>query len=476
MSRSKEFNLIDDQRHPIHTILMLVWPIVLEQLLVTLVQSVDTAMVGSLGAAATASVSISQSPMFLINGVMMAFGTGFTVLIARSVGARDFVRARSLIRQAMTTILLLGVPVALICFALSYHIPLWMGAEPDVLALAARYNRIMAIGVLFRGMTMVLTAIYRGFGDSRTPMYINMGVNAVNVIGNYLLIYPTHTVELPGRGYTVWGAGWGVAGAAAASAGSIILGALLLLVITIRRPSPMQISLREDFRLRPDDLRDVFRLSLPAMFERFTMSGASIVIASTVASLGTVAIAANSLASTGESFCYMPAFAFGTAATTLMSQALGAQRPDLAEKYIRECVRLGSALMGVLCSILFLFAPRIIDLFTNDGEVIAIAGVLLRILATIEIPYLIALVHAGALRGAGDTRSVFVITLISMWGVRVLGAVACVHLLGLGVYSVCVCMCTDNVTRMLMFAWKYHRGEWKAIASAAPACDGKNCA
>ena len=122
MSRSKEFNLIDDQRHPIHTILMLVWPIVLEQLLVTLVQSVDTAMVGSLGAAATASVSISQSPMFLINGVMMAFGTGFTVLIARSVGARDFVRARSLIRQAMTTILLLGVPVALICFALSYHI------------------------------------------------------------------------------------------------------------------------------------------------------------------------------------------------------------------------------------------------------------------------------------------------------------------------------------------------------------------
>ena len=458
-------DLLDERRKPIYTILMLVWPVVLEQLLVTLVQSIDTAMVGSLGASATASVSISMAPMFLINGVMMAFGTGFTVLIARSVGARDYDRSRSLIRQALTTILLLGTPIALLSYRLSYYIPLWMGAEPDVLVLATQYNKIMAIGVLFRGLTMTLTAVYRGFGDTKTPMYINMGVNLINVCGNYLLINQPHNVTLFGRTFHIWGAGWGVAGAAAASIFSIIVGAVLLLGITLKRPSLMQISFRENFRLQKEDVREVIRISLPAMFERFTMSGASIIISSTVASLGTVAIASNSIASTGESFCYMPAFAFGTAATTLMGQCLGAGRTDLAEKYIKACNKVGGTLMGVFCTILFIFSRQVVSLFTPDPQVIEIAGGLLKILATIEIPYLIALVHSGALRAAGDTKSVFYITAISMWGVRALGATICVRLLGMNIYSVCVCMCTDNVIRMLMFAYRYKQNKWKEAAN-----------
>lgn len=463
MSRKKNqtLDLLDDRRKPMHTILMLVWPVVLEQMLVTLVQSIDTAMVGSLGASATASVSISMAPMFMINGIMMAFGTGFTVLIAHSVGAQEPDRARSLIRQSLTTILLLGAPIALLSYSLSYHVPLWMGAEPDVLVLATQYNKIMAAGVLFRGLTMTLTAVYRGYGDTRTPLYINMGVNAINVVGNYILIYEPHDVTLFGNTFQVWGAGWGVAGAAAASIFSIIVGALLLLAITIRRPSPMQISFKESFKLQKEDVREVIRISLPAMFERFTMSGASIIISSTVASLGTVAIAANSIASTGESFCYMPAFAFGTAATTLMGQCLGAGRADLAEKYIRECNRIGSILMGVFCTILFIFSRQVVSLFTPDPDVIEIASGLLKILAVIEIPYLIALVYSGALRAAGDTKTVFILTAVSMWGVRALGATVCVRLLGMGIYSVVTCMCVENVVRMLLFARRYHQNKWK---------------
>ncbi len=471
MSKSTHMtlDLLDERRKPLHTILMLVWPVVLEQLLVTLVQSVDTAMVGSLGASATASVSISMAPMFMINGIMMAFGTGFTVLIARAVGARDYDHARSLIRQSLTTILLMGIPIALICYGLSYYIPLWMGAEPDVLALATVYNKIMAIGVIFRGVTMTLTAVYRGYGDTKTPMFINMGVNLVNVIGNYLLIYQPHDVTLLGRTFHIWGAGWGVAGAAAVSIGSIVLGAVILLGLTIKRPSPMQISFHESFRLQRADVREVVRISTPAMFERFTMSGASIIISSTVASLGTVAIASNSIASTGESFCYMPAFAFGTAATTLMGQCLGAGRTDLAEKYIHECNKVGSTLMAVFCTILFIFSRQVVSLFTPDPQVIEIAGGLLKILAVIEIPYLIALVHSGALRAAGDTKSVFLITAVSMWGVRALGATICVRLLGMGIYSVCVCMCTENVVRMLLFARRYHQNKWKEAANQTQA-------
>ncbi len=455
--------LIDDTISPAKTILTLAWPVFIEQVLSTLVQSVDTAMVGSLGKNATASVSISASPMMLINGIVMSFGVGFTALIARSVGAGDYKRANSLTRQTMTTVLVMGIPLALICFLLSRAVPRWMGAEPDVLVLATAYNRIMALSMVFRTMTMMLTAIYRGFGDTTTPMLINVGVNLGNVVGNYFLIYKTHNVDILGRSFRIWGAGLGVRGAAWASTGTAIIGSVILILITFLRPSRIQISLKDSFRLVKKDIQDVTKISLPAMFERLTMGGASIVIASTVASLGTVAVAANSLASTAESFCYMPGFAFGRAATTLMGQSLGAGRPDLAEKYVNTCIKMAVRLMFVRSSLMFIIAPQIIGIFTPDPDVIDLGSVLLRILAVIQVPYIISMIDSGALRGAGDTKVLFYITLLSMWGVRVLGATICVRFLHLGVPSVIVCMDLDNIVRMICFRIRFKQGKWKNL-------------
>ena len=453
--------IVNDNVSPSKVILTLAWPVFIEQILTTLVQSVDTAMVGSLGASATASVSISVTPMMLINGIVMSFGIGFTALIARCVGAQDYERANSLTRQAMSTVLLLGIPLAVICYVLSRAIPRWMGAKPDVVALATGYNKIMALSMVFRTMTMVLTAIYRGYGDTKTPMFINTGINRANVVGNYILIYEPHQVSLLGRTFDVWGAGWGVNGAAASSTITAIAGSILLIIITLNYPGRLRISFKDSFRLQKKDMADVTKISLPAMFERFTMGGASIVIASTVASLGTIAIASNSLASTAESFCYMPGFAFSAAATTLMGQSLGARRVDMARKYVSTAIKLASGIMLVMSVCMFLFANPIIKLFTPDAQVIEMGGVLLKLLALIQVPYIISMVHSGALRGAGDTKGPFYITLLSMWGVRVLGATICVRLLGLGIYSVIVCMDIDNVLRMFLFRHRLNRGEWK---------------
>ena len=127
------FSVVDDQRHPLATIVILAWPIFLEQVLVSLVQAVDTAMVGSLGKRATAAVAISQSPNMLINGIIMALGVGFTSLIARSVGARELERARRLMRQSILVVLAVGVPLSAIMFLLARQIPLWMGGEAEIL-------------------------------------------------------------------------------------------------------------------------------------------------------------------------------------------------------------------------------------------------------------------------------------------------------------------------------------------------------
>ena len=454
--------LVDENVKPSTTILMLAWPVLIEQILSTLVQSVDTAMVGSLGAVATASVSISGTPMMLINGIVMAFAMGFTALIARRVGADDYENARSLTRQALTTVILMGVPISILCYYLSEPIPRWMGAEPEVLLLATGYNKIMAFAMISRTLTMVLSAIYRGYGDTKTPMIINTSVNLANVIGNYLLIYEPHDISLFGKNFHVWGAGWGVNGAAASSVITIIIGSVILLVLTFVRESTLQISIRESFKLNKNDMQAVAKIGLPAMYERFTMGAASVVIATIVASLGTVAIASNSLSATIESFCFMPGFAFSAASTTLVGQSLGARRPDMADVYVTTSIKIAVTAMLVLSSIMFVFSNQLIVLFTNDPQVITTGGQLVKLLAIIQAPFIVSMIHSGALRGAGDTKGPFYITLVSMWGVRVLGALLCVKVFGFGIHSVIICMNTDNIVRTVLFRKRFNRGEWKS--------------
>ena len=459
-------SVTDPNSKPIQVIVMLAWPIFLEQVLVSLVQSVDTAMVGSLGAAATASISISQTPINLINSVIMALGVGFTTMIARAVGAKQLEYSRLLIRQSILVVVGLGIPLSVLTFALSRKIPMWMGAAPEIWDDAQTYIRIIACSMLFRGLLMVLTAIYRGFGDSKTPMMVNIAINLVNVLGNYLLIYQTREISVFGNSFTMWGAGMGVAGAAIATAASGILGSLTLLFLCfLPRSGPMQISLNESFRPSWETLREVSRVSLPVMFERFTISGAFVVTATIIASLGTISLAANSLAGQAESLSFMPGFAFGTAVTTLVGQSLGAGNAEMARKYVKYSSIIGSLVMLFMSFVLFFLSDRIIAIFTPDQQVIELGGTLLKILALIQVPQMLAMVLSGTLRGAGDTKSPFIITLCSMWGVRIFGSFILVRVLGKDLPWVCAIMCTDNIVRFVLYYIRYRQGKWISEAN-----------
>ena len=461
--KKTNFSVTDDSRSPWLNIVLLAWPILVEQILTSLVQVIDTAMVGSMGAVATASVSISQSPNMLINGVIMALGVGFTSMIARSVGANDFARAKLLVRQAILAVFSLAIPLTFVLLALARKIPIWMGGAPEILDSAETYNRIIALSLCFRCLTMVLTSIYRGYGDSHTPMKVNIAVNLLNVVGNFLMIFPTRQLNVLGFEFTMFGFGWGVAGAAASTSISSTIGACILLVRCFSKKSSMQINIKDGFAPNWKELKIVVKLGLPAMLQRFAMSSASIIVTSTVASLGTVAVAAQSLAGTAESLSFMPGFAFGTAVTTLFGQSLGANRPDKAHDYLIKTIKLGTVVMALMTAILFFGSTVIMSFFTPDAEVIKHGSVLLKILAIIQIPQMIAFCISGALNGAGDTKSPLFVTFFSMWGVRILGIIICVRILGMGLYALCVCMCCDNVVRCLLFILRYKQGKWKNI-------------
>ena len=467
MSEKKQkFSIVDESRNPWMTILLLAWPIFLEQLLTALVQAVDTAMVGSMGAVATTSVSISQSPNMLVNGVVMALGVGFTSLIARSVGAGEMERARTLVRQAILMVFAFSIPLSTMFFILARQIPIWMGGEPEILDSAEIYNKIIAVSMSFRCLTMVLTAIYRGYGDSKTPMKINVMVNLANVVGNYLMIFPTREITVLGAAFVMPGLGWGVAGAAASTSITTIIGAALLLVMCFVRKSEMQISLKDSFAPDWKELRVALRLSFPAMVQRAVMSSSHILVTSTVATLGTAAVAAQSLSATAESLSFMPGFAFSTAVTTLYGQSLGAKRPDMAHSFLIKTVKMGTVVMAFMTCLLFFGSPQIMAIFTPDPLVIEYGSIWLKILAVIQIPQTIAFCVSGALQGAGDTKTPLYITFASMWGVRVLGILLCIHVFHLGLYSICVCMCTDNVVRCILFLILYKKKRGSLVQKA----------
>lgn len=319
-------NLTNSNQSRLRVMWRLSWPSILEQLLGTLVSYVDTAMVGVLGAAATAAVSVNASPIWLVGGILSGAGVGYSVQVANAVGARDEIRARRVIVQALLAALIIGFGFLALLQLLAGAIPLWMGAKPEVLPLAASYLRFYTLCMPGHAMLYVFSAVLRCTGDTKTPLLLNSSCNLLNAVLNFFLIYLTRELTLFGTSFTMPGAGMGVAGAAAASAIAIDLAGVLLLVVLLRRFHLFQRGTGDS--LRPDRviIRTAASLGLPYIAERMSINLGQITMTRVVASIGTAALAAHHIANTAEGLCYLPAYGISAAATALVGQSVGAQK------------------------------------------------------------------------------------------------------------------------------------------------------
>lgn len=463
MSKAKSINIIERGSSPFETIMLLAWPIILEQVMLTMVQYVDTAMVGSLGAAATAAVAINQPSVNLINGIMMSCGVAFTALVARAIGADNLDRAKKVVAQAVLMTLLLGTLSTLIMSVLSPLLPVWMGGEPEILPDAKAYMLIISLSMLFKAGTVIFGGISRGAGDTKTPLKINTIVNIINVIGNFLLIYPTREISIAGLRFTMYGAGLGVAGAAIATSFSIVVGGILMCYIIFVKDSHFRLHKGTSFAPDREILGLAFKIGLPAAGERFAMSTAQIMVTTIIAGLGTVSLAAHHLSITAESICFMPAFGFASAATTLIGQTLGAKREDLTDSLSFSCIKIAITFMSVMGVVLFVLSKFLIGIFTPDPEVIELGSRCLKIIAFSQPFFAVSMTITGILRGAGDTKWPFYIILVSMWGIRVGLAYVLVVQMGLGLTALWVCMALDFATRSVLFSLRYRTGHWKYV-------------
>lgn len=458
---AKSLNLLDKSIPTWKLVLMLAWPSIIEQLLHTAVNYVDTAMVGSIGTYATAAIGVCTSTIFLLMGVMNAAGLGFSVMVARKIGEGNHEEARTILRQSMLAVVVVGLSLTLLVeLILAPNLPRWMGAEPDVLPHAITYFRVIGANYLLNTGMIMATNMLRCMGDTKTPLKFNILTNLINVVCNFLLIYPTRQLTVGGLTFTMPGAGWGVAGAAAATALATAFSAICLLSVLFRRKGPLQISLRDDYKPQPDIIKQAFHLGVPSFLERAVISGGQIVSTAMISGLGTAALAAHQLANSGESLCYMPIFGFSVAATTLVAQNLGAGDKERAFKQGAWSTWMSVVVMCTASAIMFALAPNIIDLFSNDAAVIALGGRVLRIEAFAEPFFAIATVVAGVLRGAGDTRWPFYISLAGMWLMRVPIAFVLINLFGWGLEAIWVGMAVDLFVRGVLCLWRFYKRTW----------------
>ena len=436
-------------------ILSLALPTMLEQFLATAVQYIDTAMVGTLGTHATAAVGATTTVNWLINGTVSAIGVGFLSYISKACGAGDRDRAKRAAAQAVLVTLIVGIGFTALALALSTRVPVWMRADPSIQELASQYFFVMYTPMLARSAILLFGNLFRAVGDSKTPMRVGLMVNLINVAGNMLLIYPTRVWH----GLTLYGAGWGVVGAAAASAASYFVGGIVITVALWRHP---RISPR-GFSLKPESaiLRPCLQVALPNALQRFATSLGYVAFAAMVNSLGETATAAHTIANTVESAFYVPGYGMQMAAATLAGNALGAGEHKKINHLAGMLLTLEVAMMVVSGGLLFLFAPNMMGLFSADTAVIALGAVVLRMVAVSEPFYGVSIILEGMMQGMGQTMLPFVIGVTGMWGVRIVGTFLCTQIFGMGLISAWACMIAHNLLIFVLLTACYRTGRWK---------------
>ncbi|MBB5325947.1 putative MATE family efflux protein [Anoxybacillus tepidamans] len=420
-------------KQKIRVILALAVPAMIENILQTVVGFVDTLFVSKIGLVEVTAVGIANAILAVYMAIFMALGTGTSALIARSVGAKDFEKAKSIAKQATWIAILIGLLFGLISLFFAEPLLKIMGAEPNVLEVAVTYFRIVAVPSVFISLMFVFGSILRAAGDTKTPMKVSVWINIVHIVFDYLLIF----------GFWKFG-GLGITGAAWATVIARILGTIALYRYIVK--SKLHFSLFDGFSFN-DSPRSLIKLSTPAAAERLIMRLGQVLYFGLIVHIGTATYAAHTIAGNIEIFSYMPGYGLAVAATTLVGQNLGANQKKEAYSYGMLTTGIAVLFMSFIGVILYFFSPWFVTWFTTDKNVIDMVTTALRIDAFAQPALAIGLVLAGALQGAGDTKSPMYSTAVGMWVIRVIGVYILGIQMGTGIAGVWLSILIDLFVR-----------------------------
>ena len=433
-------------------VLALSWPVIVENLLQSLIGFVDTALVGHLGTDALAGVGGAQQITWLVTTLLSAVMMGATVLVAHAIGAGNGAEARRTFRQA----LLLSAGVAAILTVTLYALALpfvdFLGLDHQAAADGVLYLQISGLITPVMVGMFVGSAVLRGTGDTRTPMFITAFINVINAGAAWALIYGAGPIPALGVAGSAWAAGI-----------ARLVGCALLLWVFLRPTHVLSLRERIPWRLDRSLVRRMLGIGIPTAGEQFMMSLGITLYGIIVIGLGTQVYATQRASMMIVQMSFLPGFGFAMAATTLVGQALGAGRVRQAEEGVWIAARWCVAMMSLIGAGFALFGEPLMHLFTDDPAVAKLGGEVLAIICWNQ-PFMgLGNVLAGGLRGAGDTRYPMWVTMIGIWLVRLPVGWFLGVALGLGLHGIYAVYVGDAFVRSMLMLYRWRRGRWKTM-------------
>ena len=420
-------------------------PSILAQMTSVLMFFIDAAMVGHLGAEASASIGLIESTTWLMGSITNAASMGFSVQVAHYIGANDFERARDVFRNGIAATAIVSFAIALTGLVIHPWLPYWLGGGSDIAPQASMYFLIFALTVPFFQLSGLCGAMLKSSGNMKIPSIVSVGVCVLDVLFNALFIYVL---------------GWGVVGAALGTSLAIVCGAAVQGYYAMFRNRIL--CLRQDggrlFCWAGQYVRTALKIGSPMALQSVFMNGAQIVSTMIVAPLGNFAISANTFAITAESLCYMPGYGISEAATTLVGQSKGANRLDMCRSFAYSTTFIGMAVMAVMGLVMYVFAPEMMAVLTPVEEIRQLGVMSLRIEAFAEPMFAASIVVYYVCVGAGSTIRPMIINLVSMWCVRLTLAASLAPRYGLK--GVWIAMAVELTFRGTMFLIQLFRGRW----------------
>lgn len=443
----------------LHLAVLLSIPAIIAQFSSIIMQYIDASMVGSLGAEKSASIGLVITSTWLFWGICTTVAAGFSVQVAHLIGAGNRQGARSVLRQSLVAAGLFSFVLVAIGVSISQKLPYWLGGDLSIAEDASNYFFIFVLSLPALQLNFLASAMLQSSGNMHIPSIMSIMMCVLDVLFNFLLIFPSREFLLWGYPVQVPGADLGVSGAAIGTAMAYFITAIMLLIYLFTKDSNLRLTKEKGtFRPEKETLQKAFKISMPMTLEHTVMMTAQIFSTIIVAPLGIASIAANSFAITAESLCYMPGFGISEAATTLVGQSIGAKRKDLARRFAFITVFMGMAVMTVMGVIMYLTSSALMGFMTPDPEIRSLGVMALKIEAFAEPMFAAAIVAYGVFVGAGDTLVPSIMNFGSMWVVRLTLAAVLAPVYGLK--GVWIAMCIELCFRGIIFLIRLYRGKW----------------
>lgn len=437
--------------------LKMAWPAIAESVLVGLVSFVDTMMVSVLGTSAVAAVGLTGQPKYMIFAVFFALNISVTAIISRRKGQEDREGANKTLAQALSLCILLAIVLCGLGIIIAEPFLRLAGANADTLADATIYFRIVIVGLMFTAISGTINSAQRAIGNTKIAMTTNLTANLINICFNYVLI-----------GGNLGFPKLGVTGAAIATMLGSIIACIMSILSVCRKNSYLQLHIKECFQWKKEIISPIIKVGTGAGVEQIFIRIGFFLYAATVANLGTVEFATHQICMNILSLSFTFGEGLGVAASSLVGQNLGKKRSDLSYLYGKAGQRVGFFVSMALV-VLFIFGGKMLMLlFTGPEEegfdiIIKNGVIIMVIIAACSPPQIAQVIFSGCLRGAGDTKFVALVSLISIGIIRPLLTYLFCYPIGFGLIGAWISLFVDQVIRFAFSAARFTKGKWSEI-------------